>query len=85
MTDQELLEKAAARAGYTDLVWCEAWGAMARRSETEHGFIWGSYWNPLRDAAQALYLAIECRLIMNFPDVDHGDVLRMIVEKAAEE
>ena len=66
MNDKTLLELAARAAGY---VW-------RSRSEITHDGLWidgvSTYWNPLSDDGQALYLAVKLRIDFYIGD-DSGE------------
>lgn len=64
MTDSEMLEMAAKAAGFTNLNYCPAWECMAEPDIDKQGgyFKWETYWNPLKYDSDALRLAVQLNI-----------------------
>lgn len=71
MSDRELLEKAAKASGYDTKLGWNITGYLIPQA--------GSNWNPLRDSADALILAVKLRLCITPTDqgvnVDLGSII----------
>lgn len=68
LSHKKLLELAAKSVGMNDYHYVPAWNAMAKYvdNDPKKGFIWGTYWNPLVDMKDAMYLASNLGLVVDF-------------------
>ena len=71
MFDRRKLLEFAAKASGKQLVYCEAWGGMAKYDEHEKFYDYETRWNPLFSDSDAFRLMVDCSLevVVGYEDI----------------